>query len=1482
MTQPTPISQNIPSEYHNSHNQIPAIIQMTQTASYRSDTLHGVHDSQSQKPSYDQPTFPATPVQSYGSSHINSLSPVETETRTTGINNNPARIPEVTKPPTPEVQAQSPVQEKSPLSSMPLDNFELAKYLIKCAILDYRFQHPKTVSTKCTISTATAFDSHISQSQSANPPSHQINSHKRYSSMPNNISLHTRKPSGSSLNSVNSSTSSNSVSSQTSFQSALTRVETFGFQDPFQVLLKAKTSKSKLFPKFTEKLRPKLHQDLSSTRQFTNPQFRRMLDLFLDELDDSTIGRLDRDARVEGVLILFITCASKTLKKMGGNNVDIPKEISSHTNNFLNYLMKYVKKSTRGLISSSRSALLNDLENYSESFAKNSRLEPQKTIFTPETQHLNKQTNFQNSSLSSRRKSIALGFDSLKPTVSSASTLYPTKSTSPKPTSAGPSTVTVTKNIRNNDLSVDFDNPKIVYIADMLEISKELIPDLVGELFATSTDTAALNDLRKCNEDTHAGCHPCYTSDLFLTIDDYFKWSASEFKKLDTDIKFIKDKAPYLNEERQIEASELSSIGYSYLPPSPVKNFHNLALYLLEYEYNTHYASKEENSSAQGGVVSFDFSSDAHAILRFVEMFWRVNSTTMGVILLLEAKRLQDGGLFTHDFLVDSVYPFIISYYLEPNRNDIQSWTRYEKAVSYKSMSNALKDMLKNSVQKITIDDYGSTIATFQKLNSNITSYIQPYSRFDGLPPLTVPEDLELSFRQRIGALVTQKFNEQASTHYPDTFAFHLKQFSKFVRVVYDTIRDFKSSFKSPLFGFNICKMMINSYLHNFFIFSNKLIPIIPLDLELETGERFETEDIRVLVDIFSSIVIAYEKVSERNHNNLQSYIGNVPMNDLVAAMSFDELRLGLNPSLKAKFKSEVDAKLSVINKDLMNEDFDSLISSKLSPDKSNMQELMSLTGLSSFIESERNLKDSVSDTNYLNITNSIHKAFAMFLDNFDTIECLGFPLDTSADLSLTVMSAISHSLCQYSNRLDTLVKEDHQNNKAIQINNLYYSLKSLSEFNAGLEEINFILHEGNDNFSYMYQPKTTIFEINIRYGRYISFSNSKKCLDTYVVLKCKNQVIAQSKTVYNTQNPVWNKMLEVTQKSDKQIVDLELTVWGKYEESEDFVCGRQNIHLNPKAFSINQPASLWVALDNDSKVLLEVMMTSEQNDNIVYQYNKCLKQLHHSYKLVIGHVVSNFVPVIRNYISEPAMAFFFQQRALTETKSFTENEIAVILDPLFEYLDKNLRLFWKTLIPNAMDSVLMGIWNVCLDVLFSIALPETLQANTNELDHSCTKNSHFKASQPLNPEQCRYILTAAKMLLSYCNCNGKGVSRDVLSTVPKYEFLVRLLSSEYNLPDENIEGFCNDRRSEMVRIKSLYQTDFQSQEQVRSNDSIRKSGLMASRNLTPFTVGQLERQESRYGQAFYLNEMELVYYLKLLRLRGENQFVKNMLMSIN
>lgn len=581
-----------------------------------------------------------------------------------------------------QVQAPSPTKTRNDsIEHIQLDSFELAKYLLKYSVLDYRLQHPKVIAVSS--GNNLKANSMLSPSSAATASS---SGSMKYS--------HSRKASGSSVISVSSVSSANSNSSQGGSRNSLAKTKSPASapNDPFKVLVNVDKSNSRLFPKFTEKLLPKLRNDLSSTRTFTDPQLRRMLDQFINSLDDLTIDRLDKDGRIENILILFITCASKTLIHIGSNNYqDISKEISNHTETFINYLITFVKKSALGFMSSSRSSLIHDLKKYLNSFEKNSRMEPKKTVLAEKPSHRRQSSSILSPTTSNSLRMSTSSASASRPSKSQASSINSANSSSLSSLAAASEPLAQTKTVRDDTITIDPGNEQILYICDMLEIPQDIIPDIIGKLAPYATDTSALNDFRKCKEDLFTDNHPGYHSGLFLSTEDYFVWSAQEVKKLDQDISTLKSRAPYLNDETQLSIDDLKVLDYTYVPPSPVKNFHNLALYLIEYEYNNNYVEKYRNQITTEYNPPFDFSSDAHNILRLVEMFWRLSPTTMGVIMLLEAKRLKDGGLFSYEVLTDCVYPFIVSQYLEPNAANIESWTRYDKAVSYKSMSSVLK-----------------------------------------------------------------------------------------------------------------------------------------------------------------------------------------------------------------------------------------------------------------------------------------------------------------------------------------------------------------------------------------------------------------------------------------------------------------------------------------------------------------------------------------------------------------------------------------------------------------------------------------------------------------------------------------------------------------------------------------------------------------------------------------------------------------------
>ncbi|VVT53533.1 uncharacterized protein SAPINGB_P003621 [Magnusiomyces paraingens] len=1364
---------------------------------------------------------------------------------------NSQKIPQPSEPPPPLPVLKSsshsfknppspplPISQSSTSVLLPVDSdsdsdseSDIGIYLIKSAIVRRKLENLKTITVNTT------------------PP--QIPSSQTFLNVPqSSSSISNRRASTSSTHSFHRHSRQSSVSSEHSTKSH----KSIDFKSIF---VKTDGSDSGiLFSKFTENLKIKVVRDYTTTKIFSDPLTRNMIEKFINDLTPEKIKQLDKEKRLEGIITLFIHCANEVLLTQGNNSYqNISDEISRHTNEFVNYLIFYIEKSSRGLIFSKKSALIKDLKNYSESLEKNTRLEPKKTIVKPISESRKKRYGTHWYSSNPPTDDIGSSSKSNLSIISPTQTLQAHSNSS---TSQHIKQYTTKKIERNNDYTVDFQNDSIFkYIIELFDISQEVIPLLSKSLVSLATDTAALNDLRKCEYDLQLGTHPVYSLGNFSSEDVKKQWIKQENINISNDIKSLKEKAPYLNDEPQTSIDELSS--YIFIPLKPIESFKKIALYLIEYEYNLFKEKHPDNDA------SFQFSGNAKTILSFVEIFWRISPVTIGVILLSEGERLK-GELYSNRIFLDKIFPYVISLYLEGTQESSNLWHDFEKDISYQVMSKILDDMTNLAIEDLSIVNYDTTITVFSKLSKSIQDYIQPFSSFEGYEELEFSDNCESAFKEQIDFLVGSKFDEQRAQFYSQS-DFQLMDLKSLCLTVQDTTKSLRYKLKETLVGFNIRDMTVFLYLLPFFRLINDITPKIPLDIELETNIPFTSEDIREVLDSFSFIVNCYEK-AQKSLSTTQPLFS--------ASLIFEKFSQSLSQNLINKISSEINTDLKTkILKSLITENYD-------------------------------DLNDS------LKITKNLYDAFKLFNLRLTLIENhIWNPSFTNAEIYLIFVNTVTEVLINYSDFLISSVREDlkesnseppaqksssyqdkisqlisnislqeeifqpysFQNSTCIKMNNIQWALYQFQQLDIDYQSINQVLLEDSDSFAFFNMPKLATFKIKIIKAKDLPAVDRNGLSDPYVIIRKSGDTIFQTKTIYKTLTPVWNETFEVHQHNEYENMKLEFVVWDENKIMMDQICGGSfTLNLDPKLLFNKPPVECWYDLNENGKLLLQIELNIENSDSIIYQYNLCVKHLYNANEMIFSLVISKFSKAIKYYISTTTIDNFFgftvklndtvsdylskwtDKQNTFQTNSEQKNKYELLLTPLFEYLDQNLLIFLRNLSEYAFRSLLMECWHIFVESLITLVVPEIYDR----------KNTY----QPLTNERKYLIMNWMEAIKEFVNHDNDGVPFDELEATPKYMLFMKLMNFDYSRSKREIIEDCEHFRVEMDKIKCSYE----------EKSSLNMSPVNAARNVIMITPFELENKISKYGRQFDEMMNQFTMFLRLLLLKGDVKTVDEFL----
>lgn len=389
-------------------------------------------------------------------------------------------------------------------------------------------------------------------------------------------------------------------------------------------------------------------------------------------------------------------------------------------------------------------------------------------------------------------------------------------------------------------------------------------------------------------------------------------------------------------------------------------------------------------------------------------------------------------------------------------------------------------------------------------------------------------------------------------------------------------------------------------------------------------------------------------------------------------------------------------------------------------------------------------------------------------------------------------------------------------------------------------------------------KAKSFFFTIKIVEATDLRACDSNGLSDTYVtvVLDMKKKQIGRTRTIYEDLNPVWNESYEFTLNEPSS---LWLTVWDENSMSEHSVCGRALVPLDPKAFQDFVSKEEWIDLKPQGQLRVLITMESERED-IRFFFGKSLRTLMRTESDMIRLIVDKFSAYIKFSISDKTLRSLTNPKfgmdkvtswlssKSTKPKPLGETDVAVSLNPLFDYLNSNFSTLHLYLTPTMKIKVMTMTWEVVLNALESLLLPPLSGKPTSQM--------------PLTIPEKDNLSIWNETLLHFFYHDGQGLSMEVLKSKQYQEFLVGL-SNYYDLSTHELIKLCEEHAA--MSFKRLQQRNF-----VSVNEQLKRTNtVMAHRNRRA-----LHEEQSKLQDAERQSPGTEDIILRLLRLRGEHHYV--------
>ncbi|KAI9788503.1 MAG: hypothetical protein M1816_006843 [Peltula sp. TS41687] len=320
-------------------------------------------------------------------------------------------------------------------------------------------------------------------------------------------------------------------------------------------------------------------------------------------------------------------------------------------------------------------------------------------------------------------------------------------------------------------------------------------------------------------------------------------------------------------------------------------------------------------------------------------------------------------------------------------------------------------------------------------------------------------------------------------------------------------------------------------------------------------------------------------------------------------------------------------------------------------------------------------------------------------------------------------------------------------------------------------------------------QPRSNnyVFTIKIVEAEDLKACDMNGFSDPYVVLGDEYQKrLAKTRIIYSSLNPRWDESVDITTQGPLNII---ATIWD-WDALGDHDCvGRTSLKLDPSHFSDYMPREYWLDLDTQGRLLLRVSMEGERDD-IQFYFGKAFRTLKRTERDMtrkitdklssyIHHCLSRSTlkSLLNKGISIASVSSLFRGQRQAPQPAPTEVEITNALRPLFQYFDDNFAIMKQTLTDAAMVMVMTRVWKEILATIEGLLVPPLSDKPSQQ--------------RPLTQQELDIVFKWLQLLFDFFHAvdeetgTSEGVPVDVLKS-PKYHE-IQSLNFFYSETTENL-----------------------------------------------------------------------------------------------
>lgn len=1032
---------------------------------------------------------------------------------------------------------------------------------------------------------------------------------------------------------------------------------------------------------------------------------------------------------------------------------------------------------------------------------------------------------------SSSHNNLIVQLEKYKVSLSQSATLRPnvatTGSTANGSSAAPEHPVYPTPSFRLNDIAY------ASLLATLFNKSETDIQNAIYEYKEEATLEIAMGEIMSMTQELQNNRSLNYQRIDFDSESAYAEWKAAELKNLDSLLNKFTSKQTPLSSVSPIPPTVFDNKAcYGLTPPDPRSYFHLLIDLSIK---------RDARLSDSNGEESFVLSKESQDFLNKVARFWQISLATRTRIMLHVSCGLYESGLFSLEKLANEVFP--LSERMETEKDgSLDEWTKYDKGLSYVTMERLYSNIVDKIVDKMS-QIYATQRPIINPLMEFIVNFILPNVEFDEFPTLEPSKEQLARARELITTAAYAAYTKEAQKLLrDDSFSdLHIAQISDAV-ISYAQL--LQKRFKRPLFQkINVPNLATEVMLTDF-----------AGDAESMVTHYIEVQKAKDNTIGFEEAVAIYKKLAS--------------IRDLYTQLKTDPFPF----DIETKFEPFINEHLQSLSDTLVTWVESSFLKDNFLPSEKDGTKLTSpsVDDLFASLNSSLNIVNKITwenDVQCAKFYTILMRGVSSSIVKYCELMYLSFEKDLAVEEE-------SARPTQYKNRgemwMDKALKAVNgpvevkpyhfQKETCIKLNDIERSLVELDRIEAQVDSerqaallARVVQKEP--------QSKNFFFTFKICEATGLQACDMNGLSDPYVTLIMDEKQIARTQTVYEDLNPVWNESFELTISSGRSLI---LNVWDENAALNHSLCGRTLINVDPHGFRDFEPQDFWLELKPQGHLRLNITMESERDD-IRFYFGKSYRKLMRTESDMIREIVGKFQAFIKYTISlsrlkslvnpkfnMDTVTNLFKGKA-TKPKALGRNEIALVLDPLFDFLNANFATLFNNLSESLKTKIMTKTWEVVLDTLELLLIPPLSDKRTSQV--------------PLTTMEKDALMIWADTLWEFFHHGGKGIPTAVLNSRKRQEFVLAA-TNFYDWPTADLKKTCE---------RSAVDTMHAARSRTKLHGAMRRSNtVMAHRNRRA-----LREQQDSITEAERQSTGQEVVILRILRLRGEYAFVAKRLRQL-